>query len=190
VNTNYPTPDTAFGAELNYAYLINEFWQNNYTDYIIKWAQNAADIANWLVGGAYRNTFVTWVNDALTAVDADNNNYSCVFYWDQGESDADTGDDPTTYEADFTQMITDFRTNLDVRSLPTILREMRLDQSGHPQIAEIITQQNNIVQNVPDTYLMNSYGANISLYDSIHFDAEGQIELGKRAMEQAIWLFD
>lgn len=188
VNTNWPAPNENFGTELNYSYLVNNFWQNNFTDYIIKIAWNATAIEEWLTGGAYRNVFINWVNSALSSISGSSNNYSCVFYWDQGENNAGPEDDPTQYESLFTQMITDFRVNLNVRKLPCILREMRFDNTGHPKIAEIINQQKKIVQNVADTYLMNASGP--SLYDGIHFNGEGQVELGKRLFEQAIYLFD
>lgn len=189
VNLNWPAPNVYFGAELNYAYLINNFWQNNYFDYVIKIAWNATEINEWLVGGSHRDTFITWVNNALAAISGNSNNYSAVMYFDQGENDANQGQAiAEMYEGKFTQMAADFRANLNVRQLPIILRKHRFDVVGFPYIAEIINQQNNIIANVSDTYILS--GDDLTLFDGIHFDGESQCILGNRLMQEAIYLFD
>lgn len=192
VNTNWPAPNTYFGAELNYAYLTQNFFADGSIDYVIKWGQNASDISKWMEGGVFYTPFTTWVINALAAISGNSNNYSVVFYWDQGENDATNPFSQiytAGYEDRFTEMITGYRALFNVRKMPVIIRKHRYDVgASFPNIATLIQQQNNIIQNVPDTYLIPC--DDLMLFDGIHLNGPSQCEMGKRVMQKAIYLFD
>jgi hypothetical protein len=191
VNTTWPTPNTNFGAELNAGYLIDRFYGDAFNTYIIKYAINATHIAKWMDGGSIHNNFTAWVNNALTNISANSDDYSVVMYWDQGESDGTNPFDAqyaSEYDQRFDTFITDLRSDFNTRRLPVILRRHRADVNGFPFINEIIAAQDRIVQNQSDVNIIA--GDDLLLYDGIHFDSEGQCVLGERLVQKSINLFD
>lgn len=181
---------TDVGAETNHCYLVNRFWNDARTEYVVKSAKNGTAIAAWLTGGNERANLFNACLNGLAAISADPANYSTVFYWDQGESDGNQGlAHAQTYGQKLKTLIEDLRATLPARKLPVVLRKHRIDVSNNfPEIAEIIKQQQWVLDNVPDVHIIA--GDDLRLGDAIHFDTPGQIELGKRLADKTLYLFD
>ena len=191
VNTTQPLLTSDFGSEVSQSYFCNIFW-NDGIDYVIKWAYNATDIADFSPGGSFYNSIVTFVNDALADISANENDYSVVMYWDQGENDGNSSktlEHAQGYRDDFNAMITDYRSVFNLRKLPVVIRKMRHDATAFPYISEIITQQINIINTVPDTVLLSNVN-DLRFNDGIHFDGPSVVELGIRELHLGLYLYD
>lgn len=188
VNTNWPSPNTRIGSELNYSYLINNFWGG--TDYVIKWGVGATKIEEWLPGGLYHDAFYAFVAAGLAAISSDSNDYSVILDWDHGESNAVTSFEyAQTYGSLFSEFIEEMRSTLNVRSLPVIQRKMRLDGIAvFPYLEDIRDQQYWIMNNIDNVQMVS--GDDLTLFDNIHFDGISQCILGKRKAELALYLYD
>ncbi len=186
-----PPPDHAiwshhFTGEINYGYLMTSFWQGSvYNDYIIKYASSGKAIS-WFTGNTAMYTFI---NNALASISANENDYSVVMYWDQHESDADQGMEAESlaYAANWDIFETEFLATVNLRKCPVLLRRGRIP-FGVPYWKNIQDQQNIIFAN--DTNVAEIPCQDIIFPDELHFDEPGSIEIGKRIMEKAIYLFD
>jgi len=84
--------------------------------------------------------------------------------WHQGESDSNTPEDATTYEARLTQMFRDFRADLGQPDLPIVV---------------VKAAQKNMPNDLPHVGFANSDGLT-HRGDHLHFNAASQAEFGKR----------
>lgn len=193
LNTDYPRDVEGYmPAWIPAMYDMNEFWLNNFADYVIHFAWGGMDIDNWLPpSGNFYDDMLAYVNTALAAISNDPNDYSVVFYWDQGENDANQGlAVAQQYESKFTTMIADYRANFNVRKLPVVLRKLAFVQQGvFNWTPEIRTQQENIVANVADCQLITSDDAEFES-TNVHLTATGMITVAKKLAGKLIYLWD
>lgn len=107
--------------------------------------------------------------------------------WHQGENDSDTEEHARSYASRLSQVIADFRKDLESADAPFVagklgeflVREPRLDT---PQAAEVNNQLNTLTNRVPRFGLVES-GYLTSMPDKIHFDTPSLRELGRRYAE-------
>ncbi len=192
VNTDYPRELQGYlPAYIPAMYKMNQFWGNNYPDYVIHFAWGGMDIDNWLEGGSFYNTVHTYVSQALAAISSSSDDYSVVFYWDQGENDANqTLEVAQAYESKFNQMITDYRTIWNVRKLPVVLRKLAvIQQQTFIRVPEIRTQQENILANIADCDLITSDDCEFES-SNVHLTAKGQEKVADKLFNKLIWLWD
>jgi len=100
-------------------------------------------------------------------------------FWHQGESDAYLYGAPN-YAADFNTFAGQLRTDLGESSLPIVLGMMNeVDALDQTSIATLNAALTNIAASDSN---ITTTGAtdDISLFDGVHLDADGQIELGLR----------
>jgi hypothetical protein len=101
--------------------------------------------------------------------------------WHQGESDTNTVENASTYEARLSQMFKDLRQDLAMPDLPIVVGQLGefLSAERYPQAATVRKAIANIPTVVPDTGFADSAGLK-DKGDSLHFSAEAQTEFAAR----------
>ncbi len=112
--------------------------------------------------------------------------------WHQGESDAGSKTNATTYGERLAKMITAIRMELKSPQLPFVvgqIGEFNYNRDGNPQpfAREVNETLANISQRVPRTACALSRGLGHK-GDQLHFDAKAQRELGKRYAAEMLLL--
>ena len=102
--------------------------------------------------------------------------------WHQGESDSNKIEDASTYAARLAQMIADFRADIGVPNLPVVVGKLgpfRTEDRSAVYTAQVNEAIAKVAQTVPYVGLADAAGLK-DKGDHTHFNAESQIEFGKR----------
>ena len=142
--------------------------------------------SNWAVGGGDYTTFLDIAGDAIDAVIANGDNPVLMgMFWVQGESDTGNTTNASNYGANLTDLISRVRTDLFGGSeAPFVLSQLSDNQYNSLTAGlQLVRQgQSSVNANVANTAmvttdddLLYTVGAGA---DQIHFDTNGQINLG------------
>jgi hypothetical protein len=204
----YFVPRSRFGPGVGMAHQLAEFWPKD-TIGIIKVAVGGTGIRgfekNWTKERADR-TFDgrkgPLYKDLMNAVTEANKVSKPVFsgfVWKQGGADGTKKDLADEYYDTFKQLVSDLRRDLDVPGMPvfvlTYLNDEDLDEkakTAQPKrkyIGAVLKAHNRAGREIPDTVTVH-HGKLPTMPDGIHFNAEGQITLGKMAADAVEEFYD
>lgn len=130
-------------------------------------ARGGSKIEEWEPGGAFYNNTL----DRLKSAQASGTLKAVL--WHQGEQNCDD----TKYASKLRNLITTMRKDLNNEELPFLIGEIAGD-------FEVNRQLHQVANEMPSVVCVSATG--LTLQDSVHFDAEGQSELGKRYAK--LWL--
>jgi len=191
------TPVGGFGPEVKLGYdLSRAFEQQPGTQLvIIKYAKGGSSLhSDWKAGGDatttndgnFYKTFQQVVTDGLAKLHA---NYPsdtiklAAMVWVQGESDiVSSAANAAAYGANLTTFIADLRLTFDP-ALPFFLSRISNQQTSYtanPNYTTVRAGQASVAANVAGAYMIDTDGAAFGVNaDNIHFNATGQLSLGK-----------
>lgn len=152
---------------------------------IIKFAVNGSNLYNhWKPTndnrGAYYKRFQVVVQNGLDALEKAGHTPQIVgFLWTQGEADAMAKRTTEQYQQDLTEFIADVRKRYG-KDLPFLFNRLSTGQRAIPadQRQAICDAQDAVAAADPMAWLIKTDG--LKQTDTIHFNAEGQMELGIR----------
>ena len=186
-NTGSNSTTSQFGPESELARLLD---LNTASDAAIcKQAQNGTSLAvdwNPSTGSNYANAKESL---SLFIRNAEIQGYTPRvkgLLWVQGERDANNSvaTPQATYETLLTDLIADFRATYGA-GIPVAISETKVTAAGYDSLADIQAAQAAVAANVSNCSLIDTSGSEFSLQgDGIHFDADGQIELGAAAFSE------
>ena len=163
-----------FGPEVQFAHAMSKAYPNDKI-IIIKTAASGSAIAEWmpdtpLYKGLLRQVgFVT--DPATTNLEA--------IVWMQGETDARNAEAAQQYADNLKVFINSLRKDLKAESVPFIIGRITEHGINFPMEKVVRAAQNAVGKDDPNIIVVPTDGIS-KIYDKVHFDAKGQVELGKR----------
>jgi hypothetical protein len=180
-----PVHNTEFGPEVSFGRtLADAFSDQNIL--VVKYAHGGSNLhSDWAAGGSRYSTFVDTVNTALDHLVAGGDSYRLRgMFWVQGESDAGSVTAANNYEANLVNLIGRVRDDLfDSEAAPFVLSRLSDNQyaSLSGSLQTVRAAQANIPNLVANTAYVDTDDDTLFTTragDTVHFDANGQINLG------------
>ena len=105
--------------------------------------------------------------------------------WMQGERDARIPEAGKDYYANFKKFIEEFRKRLGDENLPIIFARVNPPIERYAALEIVNEAQRRIAEEMENVYMIETEG--LAKYeDEVHYNSEGQIELGKRFAEELL----
>ena len=194
--TAAPVHTSEFGAELGLGRTLADAYPDRNT-LIIKYTDGGTNLhTQWAEGGSRYTTFVDTVQTALGKLDDVGDSYTMQgMVWLQGESDAGNTTNANAYQVNLVDLIDRVRTDLfDGADAPFVLTRLSDNQYSGSLSAGVLavraaqTNVSTLLANVAtidtdDDALFTSYAT-----APIHFDANGQINIGNALGQQFVSL--
>ena len=180
-----PAHDVEFGAELSLGRTLADAYPNR-NILIVKYCHGGSNLhTQWAEDGRCYNTFVDTVQAALDKLDDNGDTYTMRgMAWMQGESDTNAAH-ANAYQDNLVDLIRRVREDLfDDADAPFVLTGLSDNQYSNPQsddVQTVIAAQTNVPNLVANVAFVDTDDDTLfTTYDSapIHFDANGQINLG------------
>lgn len=164
-----------FGPEIGFAHEVARAFPND-THIIIKQAATGSTIERWLPGqalykGLLRQVGFSLPEDHAKKIDA--------IVWMQGESDARSADLAGQYGGRLNRLIQALRNDLSSPNSLFILGQINPEDLAFSKVAQVQASQRQAQQSSSNTILVSTDGLG-KMYDHVHYNADGQLELGKR----------
>ena len=185
------SPVTEFGPESELLRLAAEANPTKKI-YVVKYAISGSSLFQyWAPGDTYYNTFKDAYLNAVSAIQASNENiiHKGVLFA-QGEKDAQGelgGGAQNYYESYQRSFIETLRTDLSLPNLPIVLTlpSVRTTEvSNHPQIDIVSQAKVNVAASLEFVSTIDSSNFGMKT-DDLHYNADGQIEQGTQFYNQA-----
>lgn len=168
-----------FGPEVSFAHQIARALPND-THIIIKHVATGSSIKQWLPGSQLFNGLLRQRGFIKRDIDLASNGLKVdAVIWMQGERDARTRQNATSYEGNLKRFISGIRLKLESRKSPFIMGQINPEDPAFSMIKTVQKAQQNTQRSLPNITLVSTNGLG-KIYDHVHYDAKGQIELGKR----------
>nr|CAA6805216.1 MAG: Unknown protein [uncultured Thiotrichaceae bacterium] len=165
---------THIGPEVSFAHTVARAFPNDQHT-IIKFAATGSHIRQWFPGETY---YEGMIRQFALATSQENPNIDAIF-WMQGEGDAFNHQRASTYARNLTYFINVLRKELNAYTTPFIMGFVDPTGLNFPEISLVQQQQHTVNKTVAHTHLIPAEGV-AKIYDNIHFNALGQVEMGKR----------
>lgn len=163
-----------FGPEVGFVHAVARAYPHD-THVIIKSVATGSSIQQWLPGsGLYKGT----LRQVKLAGFKDDPKIEAIV-WMQGERDARDKSSAASYEAKLRRFIHGLRSHLKSPHSLFIMGEINPEDPAFSMTELVQKAQRNIQRSSPRTMLVSTAGLG-KLYDHVHYDAKGQLELGKR----------
>lgn len=164
-----------FGPEVAFAHTVARAFPHDRI-ILVKQAATGSTIRQWQPGGPLYQGLLRQIGFATkpypTTVDA--------IVWMQGESDARSQPaQAAQYGALLGKLISTLRHDVDAPRSLLILGEINPEHPAFLMTGRVRQQQELIQRQLPNTQLVSTQGLG-KLTDRIHYNAEGQVELGSR----------
>ncbi len=181
-----------FGPEISFAHIIARAYPRD-THIIVKHVATGSSIEQWLPGsrlykGLMRQlTYATRHAHKKTAKEEGEAKAVTVdaIIWMQGEQDARNKGKASRYEGHLKRFITGLRTELNSPHSLFIMGQVSPEDAAFSMTTLIQQAQGRIQNSLPRTTLIPTEDLG-KLYDRVHYDAHGQLELGKRFAQAVI----
>ena len=159
-----------FGPEASFAHKISKAWPGKKI-ILIKYTVSGTDLLTW--EKTYCHTLIEQVRAVTKGKEV---KYAGVL-WMQGEADADSIEKSEQYFENLKALIERMRQDLPSSDCPFLFG--LLGSLDKPGCAIIHKAQLKAAKEIPRTFLIPTEGLS-KLQDNIHYDSNGQIELGRR----------
>ena len=163
-----------FGPEVSFAHAIARAYPND-THIIIKYVATGSSIRQWLPGQRLYQGLLKQLQLMKLPEDAQLE----AVVWMQGEKDARQRQTAMQYESNLKHFIKALRNDLNAPQSDFIMGKINPDDKAFAMKKIVQQAQNNIQQTLPHTTVISTRGLG-KIFDHVHYDAKGQIELGKR----------
>jgi hypothetical protein len=178
-----------FGPELGISQVLSENFINE-KFIIIKYATGGASLLDWAKDydsltasttgnpknfGKMYDSLLKKTNEILKG----KKHKKLALIWMQGERDARIPEAGDQYYDNYLKFIANLRQDTDSPNLPILFGKVNPPSDRYPALEVVQNSQEQIVRNVENTYLVDTDGLP-KLKDDLHYDTEGQLELGRR----------
>ena len=163
-----------FGPEVSFAHAIAKAYPHD-THIIIKTVATGSSIQQWVPGSRLYQGMLRQVKFAHIT---DQQSIDAVV-WMQGEADAKTKHQASQYEGTLSRFINGLRQQLNSPHSLFLMGEINPQDPAFSMTAIVQQAQQHVQQSSPNTLLVSTDGLG-KLYDHVHYNTKGQIELGKR----------
>lgn len=163
-----------FGPEVSFAHHVARAFPND-THIIVKFAATGSHIQQWMPGTPLYKGMLRQIGFSIKQPDPTID----AIIWMQGESDALNPDRASKYAQRLTQFIHSLRRDLKSPHSLFVMGEVDPKGKDFPQVAMVQQKQKQVQSQVPNTILTPAKGIG-KIYDHIHYNAQGQMEVGKR----------
>ena len=163
-----------FGPEVQFAHAMSKTFPNDKI-VIIKSVASGSAISEWLPGtplyqGLLRQVgFVT--KPATTNIEA--------IVWMQGETDARSAETAEQYEGNLKTFISNIRKDLKAKNVPFLIGRITQKDINFPMEKQVRAAQDKVGKENPNILVIPTDDLS-KIYDKVHYDAKGQVELGRR----------
>lgn len=164
-----------FGPEVVFAHEIARAFPND-QHILIKSVATGSTIDRWLPEQALYKGLLRQVDFSLP--ESDPKRIAAVV-WMQGESDARHTEHARQYANRLSRLIQSLRNDLHSPNSLFIVGEINPEDKNFDEVELVQAGQRQVQQKIPNTLLVSTDGLG-KMYDNVHYDAEGQIELGRR----------
>lgn len=164
-----------FGPEIGFAHEIARAFPND-QHIIIKQAATGSTIERWLPGQALYKGLLRQVGFSLPE---EHDKKIDAIVWMQGESDARSADLAGQYGGRLNRLIHGLRNDLNSPHSMFIFGQINPEDLAFSKVAQVQASQRQVQQASTNTILVSTDGLG-KLYDHVHYNANGQLELGKR----------
>ncbi len=163
-----------FGPEVEFTHAIAKTFPNDKI-IIIKSAASGSAIDEWLPGSPLYEGLLRQVK---FVVDPAKTNIEAVV-WMQGETDARSQESAEKYKEKLTSFITTLRHDLHAEQAVFLVGRISQKDINFPMEKQIRNAQDQVCQDDPNSILVDTDGLG-KIYDKVHYNAKGQVELGRR----------
>jgi hypothetical protein len=168
-----------FGPEVSFAHEISRAFPND-THIIIKHVATGSSIQQWLPGSGLFNSMLRQRGFVKVGNKLDINTIKIdAVFWMQGEADARNSHDASRYEGSLKRFITGVRNKLDSPHSLFIMGEINPEDPAFSMTKTVQKAQQKVQHSLTNVKLVSTKGLG-KIFDHVHYDAAGQIELGKR----------
>ncbi len=169
-----------FGPEVSFAHHVARAFPND-QHIIVKFAATGSHIQQWMPGQPLYKGMLRQIGFSIKQP----NPTISAIVWMQGESDARNQNRASHYAQHLSQFIYNLRKDLKSPNAPFIMGEIDPKGRVFPLVKMVQQKQRQVQSQVKNTILTPAKGLG-KIYDHIHYNAQGQIELGKRFAEAYI----
>lgn len=174
--------DKHIGPEVSFAHAVaRAFPHDQHT--IVKFAATGSHIREWFPGETF---YVGMLRQLRLFIPPERLHIDAVI-WMQGEGDAFNRERANQYAHNLTHFINVLRRELDAPATPFIMGVIDPVGRDFPEVSLVQENQRRVNATVPNTYLITAEGVS-KIYDNIHFNALGQVEMGRRFANKYIEL--
>ena len=172
-----------FGPEVSFAHAISRAFPND-KHIIIKHVATGTSINQWLPGSGLfagllrQRGFVKVGTQASNISNLANKKVDAVI-WMQGEKDARSVVNANRYESNLKRFIMGVRRQLNSPRSVFIMGQINPEDPAFFMLDTVQQAQVNTVRALPGVKLVSTNGLG-KIYDHVHYDIQGQLELGKR----------
>jgi hypothetical protein len=163
-----------FGPEVNFAHLIAKTFPNDNV-IIIKTAASGSSITQWLPGEPLYDALLRQVKFVVDPAEADIQ----AVVWMQGETDAKDEKLANAYKQNLKALIDGLRKDLHAGHAMFLVGRITQPNANFAMEKTVRNAQNEVDKDNPNTIIIPTDGLG-KLYDNVHFNSEGLIELGRR----------
>lgn len=165
----------SFGPEVVFAHEVARAFPHDH-HIIIKQAATGSSVAQWQPGQGLYKSLLRQIDFSLP----DDHVPVTAVLWMQGESDARTVAQANQYAPMLSRFIQTLRQDTASPNSLFILGKVNPDvPNAFPMLAKVQASQQLIQQTTPRTLMISTDGLT-KLQDQLHYDAKGQMELGRR----------
>lgn len=163
-----------FGPEVNFAYLVSKIFPND-TVIIIKSAATGSSISQWQPDDELYKALIRQVKYAVGSGDADIQG----IVWMQGEADARDQTLAENYQTHLEVFFTSLRKDLQAEDTAIMLGQIKQPNNNFVYEKQVRQAQQQIAEADKNVLLITTDDLG-KLYDNVHYNSEGLIELGRR----------
>ncbi|MGB1257177.1 MAG: sialate O-acetylesterase [Thiolinea sp.] len=174
--------DKHFGPEVSFAHIMaNTFPEDQHI--IVKFAATGSHIRQWFPGEPFYEGMLRQLGFSVPR----KNPPIAAIFWMQGEGDSFNHERASTYAQNLTYFIYSLRKALNAPDTPFIMGEINPVGRDFPEVPLVQQQQREVNASVDNTHLIPERGIK-KIYDNIHFNADGMVEMGRRYAQHYIGL--
>lgn len=170
--------DVHFGPEVSFAHRLAAEFPND-QHIIVKFAATGSHIRQWFPGQPF---YEGMLRQLRIFVPQEQPPIAAIF-WMQGEGDAFNKARASSYAGNLKHFINSLRIELNAPDVPFIMGEINPVGRDFPEVPTVQEHQRIVNQTVANTYLIPEAGIE-KIYDNIHFNANGMVEMGQRYARQ------
>ena len=170
------------GPEVSFAYAVAKAFPED-QHIIVKFAATGSHIRQWFP----KEHFYKGMMRQLDLATAPENRKIDAIIWMQGEGDTFNKQRASQYAPNLTYFIRHLRHDLAAYNAPFIMGQIDPIGLDFPEVSLVQAHQKRVDATVANTHLISAHGI-AKIYDNIHFNAVGQVEMGKRFARKYIEL--
>ncbi|MEM1369520.1 MAG: sialate O-acetylesterase [Cyanobacteria bacterium P01_H01_bin.15] len=168
-----------FGPEVMFVNSLTNETDENFV--VIKFAVSSTTLNDWAPDGELYKTFIANIRSALDDVSNPNGYQFDALLWQQGESDCYNRGLAINYLANLENFVANLRKDLQAPEMSIILGMATPPKAKHD--TEVQEGQRTFANEDPHAKLIMTEDLVRREKDRIHYDSEGQLELGTRFFE-------